>query len=709
MTVPSCARPPLRRPRSTSTCLVVAIVLAAGTAGAVGRQAKDQTVGIPWTGEAGITETVAQIMEREAREHKPWDGKVREADERDEPDRSRLPQNPLAPAVPHWPWNFQGPNFPTILPPSPLDNPQTVASTFLGPVFSDTPGFIPPDTMGDVGPTQVVVCVNGRIRTYSKSTSAADGALNADTDVFFNSVRNGSGTSDPFVRYDPITSRWFISIINVSTPNRVLLAVSGGPVITSASSFTFYFFQHDLVGTTPNSDSGGFADYPSLGVDANALYIGEDVFNAAGTAFLGTTGFVIRKSSVLSGGPIVVTAFRQLATGAGAGPYAPRGVSNRDPAATEGYFIGVDTLAFSLLQIRRVSNPGGTPTISGNIALTVPTTAFPRTELCLGSTRPLDALDDRLFQAIICKNRGTGVSTLWTSHNINVTAAGVATGTANRNAVRWYEIQNLTGAPSLRQSGTLFDSAAASPNSYWIPSIVMSGQGHAAIGASAAGAARHAEAATAGRLDSDPLGTIQSPTTIVTTATNYNIQTSGTQRWGDYSVTTVDPTDDQSIWTIQEYCNATNSWGIRIAKLLAPPPATPLSCFPASLAQGATAQDVFLTGSSSSGSGFYDTEPGLNRIAAQFTDTGIVVNSIVFSSPTLITLNVTVSGTATLGGRGISVTNPDGQSASSGSSIFSVTAGASSCYPNCDNSTTTPILNVLDFACFINSYSAGCS
>ncbi len=29
------------------------------------------------------------------------------------------------------------------------------------------------------------------------------------------------------------------------------------------------------------------------------------------------------------------------------------------------------------------------------------------------------------------------------------------------------------------------------------------------------------------------------------------------------------------------------------------------------------------------------------------------------------------------------------------------------CYPNCDNSTTPPILNVLDFACFLNAFSSG--
>jgi len=33
--------------------------------------------------------------------------------------------------------------------------------------------------------------------------------------------------------------------------------------------------------------------------------------------------------------------------------------------------------------------------------------------------------------------------------------------------------------------------------------------------------------------------------------------------------------------------------------------------------------------------------------------------------------------------------------------------GCTTCYPNCDSSTTPPVLNVLDFVCFINEFAAG--
>src|SRR5439155_18551 len=326
-----------------------------------------------------------------------------------------LPQHSDSPQVAKWPSDGADVAATPFLP-------QPVGTNFLGVQSGIESPFIPPDSMGAVGPTQFLVVVNGRIKVFDKAGNL--GPLNADTDVFFQSVLNGSSASDPRVVYDRLSGRFFISAISVVTPNRILLAVSSSSTIAGTGRFTFYQFQHDLVGSAPNSDTGAFADYDSLGVDADAAYVGVNVFNAAGTAFLGTTGYVIRKTSLLAGGPIVVTAFRQLAPASGTGPFAPVGVTNDDPFATEGYFVGVDNASFGLLVMRRVSNPGGSPTISGNLNVSVPMTRLPRSVPALGSTNNLDALDDRLFSAQI-KN-----GSLWTAHNINVTSAGVATTTA---------------------------------------------------------------------------------------------------------------------------------------------------------------------------------------------------------------------------------------------------------------------------------------
>jgi len=623
---------------------------------------------LPWSGDAGITETVDQIMARDGMFPPVFPPHGSGKPLRISPDRSGYPQDPAALPLAAYP----------PLPPgvSAVQNaysaraPQTIGTSFNGVGLADS-GYVPPDTMGDVSTTQILFHTNGRIKVFNKS--GVVGALNTTANTFFNTVRNASSVVDPIVRYDRITDRWFVIGINVSTPNRIVLAVSSAGPITGTASFTFFQFQQDLVGATPNADTGTFADYCTLGVDVNALYIGCRMFN---TNFYNTTGWVVRKSSMISGGPIVVTAFRGLASG-GAGIDGPRGVNNDDSTATQGYFIGADVGIFGRLVLRRISTPGGTPTISANINLTVNTTSNPEPVPAQGSTISLEAIDDRLFAAAIRKNRITGVSTLWTAHAIEVNASGTASSSGGRNGMRWYQIQNFGATPSVLQSGTLFDSAALSPRYYWMGSVNMSGQGHAAIGASFAATDEFIGIATAGRLSGDTLGTVQAPAVIINGVSSYTVDFgSGRNRWGDYSYTAVDPSDDMTMWTIQEYCDATNSWAVRATKLLAPPPATPLSCSPATIAQGSSNVNITLTGSVVAGSGFFDPGAGFpNHIASSIAGTGVTVNSTTWISATQATLNVSVTAGAASTARIITVTNPDGQTRSSAAGILTVTGG----------------------------------
>ncbi|MCX6922757.1 MAG: hypothetical protein NT154_06020, partial [Verrucomicrobia bacterium] len=426
---------------------------------------------------------------------------------------------------------------------------------------------------------------------------------------------------------------------------------------------------------TPTGDTGNFADYPTLGIDANALYIGDNVFTSAG-AFAGCSGFVVRKSSILGAGPIVVTAFRGLVpSSAATGPFTPQGVDNYDPAATEGYFIGVDNASFGKLIVRRVSTPGGTPTISGNLSITVASTAHPITVPHLGNTGGangnLDALDDRLFAAHLRNGR------LWTAHNIQVNSSGVASSSGGRNGCRWYELQNLTSTPALVQSGTVFDSAASNPKSFWIPSILVSGQGHAAMGFSTAGATNRANSGTVGRLSGDSLNTMQTPVDYTASSTAYNPPSdpggASGRRWGDFSFTSLDPNDDMTMWTIQEFCDAVNSYAVRAVKLLAPPPAMPVACSPASVVAGATNISLVVTGAVVNGSGFFDPGSSFpNHIAVSVAGGGVTVNSITYNSRSNLTLKVSVNLAAVAGSRIVSVTNPDGQTTSSVTGILTV-------------------------------------
>jgi hypothetical protein len=608
--------------------------------------------GVPWIGRTGITETIAEIMARAANDAEVT-GPPREIRRQR---THRQNGKPGAAAVSRWPPASVGATMATS------DATFNITTNFLGSRLAES-GFIPPDSNGAVGPTQVLVATNGRFKLYDKNGGLQ--AFNLSDQTFWSSVITPSprtSVTDPHVRYDRLSGRWFITEVDVPEPcecsNRILIAVSSSSTINAFSSFTLYQFQQDTVGPSPNPDTGAFADYDTLGVDAAALYIGVNEFR--GGAF-NTTGFVVNKAALVSGGPLVVTAFRQLLDPSTfSGPSTPQGVSNDDPSATEGYFIGDDGQFLSQLAVRRVINPGTSPSISGTIIISVPTTESPIPQIAQGSMRPLDSLDTRLFEATITQNRLTGISSLWTAHNIGVDGTGIGSSTADRNASRWYQIDNLTSTPTLTQSGTIFDSAVSGANGFWIPSVSANGQGHAAIGQSVAGAGTPPSLATFSRVSSDPPGEMNNGVEILGIA-GYNVQTStATQRWGDYSQMVVDPTDDMTMWTFQEYADAANSWGVRAVKLQAPPPATPSGASPSMVAIGTSSATVTITGTSTSGSGFFDPGPAFtNRITASISG-GVAVNSVTFVDATTIVLNVSTVG-ATAGGKNVTIVNPDGQ------------------------------------------------
>ncbi|HEY1403133.1 MAG TPA: hypothetical protein VGB05_03330, partial [Pyrinomonadaceae bacterium] len=553
-------------------------------------------------------------------------------------------------------------------------------------------GAYPPDSMGAVGPAQYVLAVNGRIVTFDKNTGAADNVLDTTTNNFFQPARDGAGTADPRIRYDRLTSRWFLVIITTSLPgNRILLAVSDAAnagVITDSTVWARY-----IITVRPEQDDACFADFPTLGIDTNALYIGTNAFCSG---FISMDGYVIDKSTTLDTGPVRVTCFTALSStilnpdGSGTlmpGPFTPQGVDNFDQTATEGYFIGVDNASTGTLMLRRVNDPGDTPSISGNIPITVNATSFPLTVPHLGnalgnevgSPGRLSAVDDRLSGAVIRNGR------LWTAHNIGVTNTGVVGGTPTRDGARWYEIQNLDATPGVAQWSTVFtrsDQNSSDQRYYWIPSIMVSGQGHAAMGFSTAGKSEHVNAAFAGRLAGDAPGTMRTPVLYTNSTTAYNPVDDGHddpdrpyRRWGDYSYTSLDPLDDMTMWTVQEFCDATNSYGVRVVKLIAPPPAAPVSASPAQVPLGHGSVNVTINGAPFGGAGFYD--PGIDLLApaAPFTHInanvtgGVVVNSVMYNSPTSLTLNLNTTGAAS-GAQSVTVINPDGQSATGTGILF---------------------------------------
>jgi Bacterial Ig-like domain len=690
----------MKRRAIVAVLFVVALVaLVLVRSGGGDRQEAETTEGKPFKGESGVTRNVAWITARQrqldrhpaaesraadreaAAEEAAREAAVEPADtdvrEKPEPGEEGTAPKALAPAA-----RQERTGKAAIEPASSL----TADTSFLGAETSES-NFIPPDSMGSVGPTQILVAVNGRFKVFDKNGNP--GSLNVDDSAFWAPVSNGSEPTDPGVEYDRLSGRWIVSAINTeSTNNRVMLAVSSGPTISSTSSFTYFFFNE---ASPPPSGPARFADFPQLGVDKNAIYFGVNEFTSSSGGFTGTSAFVIRKSSVTGGGPIVVTAFRNLALGVGgAGPESPQPATDMDPNVDEGYIVGPDNAVFNRIDVRRITDPAGAPSISGNLIVTVPSTSAPLSVPAQGTSGGLDALDDRLFEAMVARGPSGAVS-LWTAHNITVNSSGVGTGVGDRDGARWYQLGNLgSNPPSLIQSGTLFDTAASNPRFFWMPSIAMNGQGHASLNTSTAGVGRRAEVAGSGQLATDPLGTTEAFDLLQSSTFSYNLGSGSPKRWGDYSQTVVDPTDNMTFWTFQEYANATNSWGVRVIKLQPPPPATASNATPGTVEVGHCSVSVDVTGTSVNGSGFFDPgpDPGGPGYASHLTATvtgSVVVNGVTFTDPTHLTLDLDTRA-ATSGPKDVTITNPDGQSETA-TGLITIAPAGSTPSPPCLNGT----------------------
>ena len=102
-------------------------------------------------------------------------------------------------------------------------------------------GFIPPDTMGAVGSSDIVEILNGRYAVYDKTGGFVQGkSLNAFwTDA---GVSTTGFTFDPRIVYDPTVDRYFAAAVdNGGNANNILLAVSD----TSSASGSWTGFAID--------------------------------------------------------------------------------------------------------------------------------------------------------------------------------------------------------------------------------------------------------------------------------------------------------------------------------------------------------------------------------------------------------------------------------------------------------------------------------
>jgi hypothetical protein len=434
----------------------------------------------------------------------------------------------------------------------------------------------PPDTVGDVGPNHYIQAVNhgsgSSITVYNKSGGVVAGPFNLDTLGSGGQCANGFG--DPVVLYDPLANRWLLSEFSGSGANLcVYVSQTSNPV-------TGGWFRYQF--TTPN-----FPDYPKYAVWPDAYYVASNENSPA--------AYALDRNRMLQG----LSATSQRFTAPDLGGFGFQAMTPADddgPAPPQGS-RGI----FMRHRDDEAHNPPGTPNdfleiwefhvdwnTPANSTFTGPTniavTDF-SSELCgffsfscfpqPGTNTKLDPLREVVMFRLQYRNYGSHQAL---AGNLVTDADGEGGGDPlERGGVRWFELRKTGGGWSLFQEGTY------SPNTVnrWMGGSALDHDGNFAVGYNVSNGSVFPGLRYAGRLASDPLGTLpQGEATIVNgTASN------SSNRYGDYSALSVDPADDCTFWFTGEY-NTAPSWSTRIASFKfdscggQPTPDFTLSCAP---------------------------------------------------------------------------------------------------------------------------------
>jgi hypothetical protein len=163
--------------------------------------------------------------------------------------------------------------------------------------------------------------------------------------------------------------------------------------------------------------------------------------------------------------------------------------------------------------------------------------------------------------------------------------AGGEPGLIVQTGVQWVEL-DTSGA--FVQGGRIEEPGANPWNggkSYAFPSVAVNARNDLLVGFSEFEADDFVDAGYAFRAGNDPLGTLRAPVTLKEGQGQYVKRRSGRNRWGDYSASQVDPSDDLSLWTLQEYARAplgegdrSGRWGVWWGRVGGGPPIVHRQC-----------------------------------------------------------------------------------------------------------------------------------
>lgn len=401
---------------------------------------------------------------------------------------------------------------------------------------------IPPDVDGAVGLTKLMECLNNNYRVFDKSTGNVLSTVSIS--AFWSPTGFSNTVFDPRVLYDPYNDRWLLAAVsNAGQPGAsIMLGISQ----TGDPEGAWSLFALDADATDAN-----WADFPTIGFNKNWVAINVNLVSIA--------------TSQLVGSECAVINYPTLRTGSATGTIFSGTGFVSSPAAT------YSTTENTLYVPTHLSSASGTyriDTITGTAAAPVYTVGatknrgltwtqpsgqiLPQAAPLAGSSVcgvvpcKLEVQDAQIRSTPVFRN-----GSLYYTQTVQLTSPSIHT------AVQW---TRLNAATFVVEDGGRIDDASASASNggkwYAYPHVAVNACGDVIIGYSQFSSAQYPAAGYSFRFGTDGAGTLRDPV-ITKPGEDYYHKDFGSipsrNRWGDYSKAQVDPSDDQSLWVLEEY------------------------------------------------------------------------------------------------------------------------------------------------------------
>lgn len=447
------------------------------------------------------------------------------------------------------PYIFTAPGSPEI--------PSSPAPSASFQALGDNNTLTPPDTDGAVGPNHVMTMLNSQVRIQDRSGTIISTVTLSNW--WATKVSGITFPFDPRLLYDPVSGRWIATAgaQPATTSSAILVAVSQ----TTDPTGSWYVF-----GFQADSSHVAWADFPTVGFNRDRLAVSWNYYNLSDGTANGVGILALNKTNLYAGTASTESWYLAASSyGLGVTPSCSYGTTDSTFYLLQTYannLSGTGYLAMFTITgavgsgtLTRLSTfpsaPGwsGSAPSDGNFA--------PQ----LGTSVKIHNGDSRLSEVV---RRG---DSLWCAQTVFL-----PTSTPTRASVQWWQIRT-NGV--VAQQGLLDDQSGVTFYAY--PSIAVNKFGDALIGYSRFASSQYASANYSLHALNDPTSSLESDYVIKAGESAFwKIPFGDTRnRWGDFSMTCVDPANDADFWTIQEYAatavgsitNGSGRWGTWWAKL----------------------------------------------------------------------------------------------------------------------------------------------